>query len=366
MCSFWLFMRFFQTPGKATGALLWLTFVDLLAIYAHYFGWVVVGMELLFLLIWKPRKLVEFGLSVAVLVLAFAPWAYAVIWEAQSIGGLERNLDWIPQPHFEDVLRLYRTFNGPMGSRYANLMGLLLFGLPLLFWGWQLVRVGFKDRKDELVRFSWLALLAFVPVIALFLISQRMAQAIWIDRYFIFIAIPYMLLVTTAVYQIKRPWLRNLWIAAIVIWSVLAGANDLRTNRMAWEAPQMGSRIDWESLTEQMISSESDPSGPINIYTLTTISKGLRTGDWASSASLDYFLDSYGEDRFRFVYAKDVHTLLNRPSSEDHFWIVFFDLAQSPEPSPAVILKNNGYYLGDAITFQHLHNKVVLVPVWRK
>jgi len=196
--------------------------------------------------------------------------------------------------------------------------------------------------------------------------SQRLEQAIWIERYFIFISIPYSLMVAAAAYRLEPKWLRYSWIVLIFLWSLYAGIKDMGTNRMAWEGAQMGSRVPWEDLTQQLIAAEADNSGPINVYTLTVISKGLRTGDWASSTSLYYFLDSYGIDKIHFVYAKDVQALLKRSPVENHFWIAFFELAESPQRYPAVALEENGYRVGDPIAFQAMYNRIVLLPVWRK
>ena len=366
MCSFWLFLRYFNSSTGTTGKLVVLTLVNLLNIYTHYYGWVVVGMEFLFLLIWQRPKLLKFGVAALVLLLGFVPWAYPVIREAQSIGGLERNLDWIPKPDLIDILNFYASLNGPLGGRYLKFFALLLFGLPPALWLWQIIRSDSQRHGTELIAFSWLAMLSFLPVITIFLVSQRLEQAVWIDRYFIFIALPYLLFVATAAYRLEPAWVRYPWVVLIVIWSLVAGLNDLRTNRMAWTSPQLGSRVPWDVMTQQLIQAETDPSGPINVYTLTVISKGLRTGDWASSTSLDYFLDAYGDDRFQFVYARDVQVLLDQPPQVDHFWIAFFGLAEWSQRSPVETLTENGYRVGEAIMFQQLSNRVVLIPVWRK
>jgi hypothetical protein len=366
LCSFWLFMRFFNSTTGTTRKLAVLILVNLLNIFTHYYGWVVVGVEFLFLLIWQRHKLLNFGLSASSLFVVFAPWANQVIQQAQSIGGLDRNLDWIPKPGVIDVLYFYSVLDGPMGSRYLNAAGLLLFLLPVVWWSWKLIRSDFRLNRSEMITFSWLALLSFLPVIALYFISQRMKQAVWIDRYFIFISIPYFMLVAAAACQLSPKWLRYPWIALMVFWSLYAGIHDLQTNRMAWEGAQMGSRIPWEQMTQQLVDAEKENPNPVNIYTLTVISKGLRTGDWASSTSIDYYLESQSKEKFHFVYARDMQALLKRLPLEDHFWIAYFDLAGWPQPSPAGKFSDNGYRVGDAIIFQHLGNKIVLLPVWRK
>jgi uncharacterized membrane protein len=369
-CSYWLFIRWFKTEGRANGQLLLLTLVNLLAIYTHYYGWVVVGMEFLFLLLWRRQKAAAFTLSMVFLALSFAPWAYLVVREALSIGGLEQNLDWIPKPGATDILNLYATFNGPLGNRYIKLFGLALFGAPLLFWGWRLARAGFRERRNDWIRFSWLGSLAFAPVLALFVVSQYMDQAVWIDRYFIFIAIPYMMLAATAVYQLNPRWLRYGWITAVVAWSLLAGFNDLRTNRMAWEGAQLGSRVVWEEMIEQMFVADADKltaadsADLVTIYTLTVISKGLRVGDWNVYASINYYFDQRDVTRFQTTPARDVYTVLER-AQEDYFWITFFDLEEWPQASPTAVLRDNGFLVGEEIVFQNANNRVVFAPVWR-
>jgi hypothetical protein len=208
--------------------------------------------------------------------------------------------------------------------------------------------------------------LSFLPVVALYLISQRLEQAVWIDRYFVFISIPYFMMVAVAVYRLELKWVRYAWVSIVILWSLSAGIHDLRSNRMAWEGAQMGSRITWDDMARQLIADETGESGPVKIYTLTVISKGLRTGDWAISTSIDYYLDSYGEDKFQMTYARDLQALLKRSPLEDHFWIAFFNLAESPQPHLIDVLKENGYRVGDPIVFQQMYNKVVLLPVWRK
>ena len=365
LCSFWLFIRFFKSTGNDIWSLLILTIVNLLSIYTHYYGWLVVGLEFLFLLLWR-RKIIAFGLATVILLLIFSPWAYLVIQEARSIGGLARNLDWIPKPRPIDILHFYATLNGPFESRAINLFGLLLFGLPLLPWFINVLRNWRQESTGEdIISFSWLALLAFLPVIVIFLISQKIEQAVWIDRYFIFIAAPYLLLVAAAVYHLEPKWLRNIYIFLIVLWSVLGCINDLQTNRMAWTGAQLGSRITWESLALQMSQTESASEHPVKLYALPVSSRGVATGYWTISTSLGYYLDLHNDARFEMVAARNNAALIAM-IEEDHFWVAYFDIVGWTEPTPEVALERNGYRIGDEISYDLLGNRMVLVPVWKK
>ena len=364
LCSFWLFLRFFKATDSQRGILVALTVVNLLAIYSHYYGWLVVGMEFLYLLIWR-RKILAFGLSTSVLLLLFSPWAYFVVKEARSIGGLEQNLGWIPTPDVIDILNYYATLIGPLGSRYVKLLGLMIFNAPLILWIWRVLRVGFESENENLIPLSWLSVLSFFPIIIIYLISQKYPQAVFMDRYFIFVAIPYMILVATAVARLPYKWIRNVWIMCMVVWSTIAGYNDLRTNRIAWMSPQMGSRIDWEDMTRQLSKAESSTEIPIKVYTLPIFSQGYITGSWATSTSLEYFLDSLDDERFQMVYTPDLGTLLEK-LEDDHFWIAYFVIADWRQPSPASKLIEKGYRVGDEIVYDHLGNRIVLLPVWKK
>lgn len=365
LCSFWLFIRYFKLPENNIKSLFILTLVNLLTIYTHYYGWLVVGLEFLFLLIWR-RKIMAYGISIIILLMIFSPWAYLVIQEARSIGGLERNLDWIPKPRLIDILHFYATLNGPFESRYINLFGLLLFYLPLLPWFIKVLRNWRqKSTSEDMIAFSWLALLSFLPVIVIFLVSQKLEQAVWIDRYFIFIAAPYLLLVTTAIYRLEPKWVRNLYIFLIVLWSVLAGINDLRTNRMAWTGAQLGSRINWESLTVQMSQAEAASEYPVKVYTLPISSGGVATGYWTIATSLDYYLDLHNDARFEMVAARNNDALIDM-IHEDHFWVAYLYIVGWTERPPEAVLERNGYRIGDEIIYDRLGNRMVLLPVWKK
>lgn len=365
LCSFWLFIRFFKSTDNVMWSLFVLTVVNLLTIYTHYYGWLVVGVEFLFLLLWR-RNIIIFGLSTIILLLIFSPWAYLVIQAARSIGGLERNLDWIPRPHLSDILNFYSTLSGPFESRYVKLLGLLLFSLPLVPWFISIVRTGgLKSRSEDVIPFSWLTLVSFLPVIVIFLVSQKLEQAVWIDRYFIFIAAPYLLLVAEAVYRLEPKWMRNIYIFLIALWSVLAGINDLTTNRMAWTGAQLGSRIDWEALALQMGQAESAPEYPVKVYAPSVVSRGVATGYWTIATSLDYYLKLHDDARFEIVPARNNDALINE-IEEDHFWVAYFDIVGWPEPAPELVLNKNGYRIGDEIIYNLRGNRIVLLPVWKK
>jgi mannosyltransferase len=77
--SLWLFARYCNDPRASFRAVLALGAVNFLIVYTEYFGWLVVGAEGLFLLLWNRRKLAAFAATVSIAVVLYLPWVYYVV-----------------------------------------------------------------------------------------------------------------------------------------------------------------------------------------------------------------------------------------------------------------------------------------------
>ena len=76
LCSLWLFVRFFKAEHASRKQLGCLFLINLLLVYSHYAGWIVVMVQCLALVIWQRRKAKAFLIAFALLLLAYAPWAF--------------------------------------------------------------------------------------------------------------------------------------------------------------------------------------------------------------------------------------------------------------------------------------------------
>lgn len=362
--SLWLFARYFQQKAPRPRLLLALTVVNLLMVYSHYYGWLVIGMEFLFLLLTRHPRLKPFTVSSVVIGILFLPWVVLVARAAVQKGGLGPNLDWIPRPRIEDAINMYANFDGFLPFRGQEFVGLAVFGLPVLL---TLAQRPDSDNAADQHRYRImiaLALFVIVPPAFLFVVSWFFPQAVWISRYFIFITIPYLLLVALAVDRLRPPLLRVGAVAVVLGWGLLAGVHDLQTNRMAWQSPQVGSRIDWPGLTRQMSALEADATAGIPIYTLTVTEGNLRTGDWATWTSLEYYLDLLGDERFAFVYAVDTDEML---ANVDRFpfWAGYYVV--SPEDAEVrEQLIAQGYQIDQWLVFRNLDQYFALIRVTGK
>ena len=160
LVSLWLCARLLNSAGTARRLLFALALVNLLLVYTHYYGWLVVACEAALLLLRDRRRLPSFMLTVAAVALLFAPWIAACARAAGAGGGLAENIGWIERPRASDLVQLFALLNEPFYFRqsttepvYARggaLLGLLLVGLPiaaLLFK--TLRRRRHEDSADE-------------------------------------------------------------------------------------------------------------------------------------------------------------------------------------------------------------------------
>lgn len=340
MTSLWLFAKFVNSILAAKKLLLALFAVNLLLVYTHYYGWLVIGVEFLFLLILKRDRVISFSLSLAGLVVCFAPWAFLVTEAAVDKGGLGPNLNWNVRPRLFDLAWYYAILNGPVYNRfrpYAMIFATVLFSAPILFWAWQAVK---NPKTKSAVLFMWLMLASLLPAVITFIASQVMPQSVWGIRFLIIVAPAYLLLLSIAAMKVRPEWLRTLTAILIIGWMALSGGIQL-INR---------DKIAWEPLVHRMIQAEPDQSELIKVYTKQGV----------TATTIQYYLDNANEKKLRVEYVEDYER-----SKEEHFWIAFLRYEHEHNQLPQSDLTEHGYKVGDAIEADAPGHKVFLLPVWR-
>lgn len=360
-CSYWLFVVFLRQESAKWRIVAALTAVNLLMVYSHYYGWLVVASEFLFLLLWTRSKTRTFFLSTLLVAALFGVWALPVTRAAVALGGLEPNLDWIPTPTLASLGRLYATFNGLLSPPGSKIAGILLFGLPVAVWiGRALSDKGARDGADSTIP-RLLLLFTIAPVSGVWLLSHVLPVAVWIERYFVFVAVPYLILVSVAVFRLRPRWLANVAIGSIIVWSGVAGAYHLVSNRNAWEGADLGSRIPWEHLARQMSEAEPSDGRQIPLYALSTHSLGVEIGYWSVALPMEYYWKAQKEDRFEVVYSRDLRSLLTLADRE-HFWVLFFESSELSRDTLQSTLATQGFEVGESFHFGQF-GRVVLLPV---
>jgi hypothetical protein len=344
LASLWLFAKYYnagRARAKLQAALL---AVNLLLVYTHYYGWLIVGIEFLFLLLWGRRKLLSFSLALLGLIACFIPWIYLVSHASVKKGGLVANLGWNSRPTFGDLFGFYQILNGPLAYHWKGFgtpLVLLLFGFPILSWGWQIIKQNRASHRAQTVTFFWLALLSFLPTLLAFAASHSMTQSVWGLRFLIIAAPAYLLLVSIAALRLHTRWLRLAVASLIVVWAAACGF------------AQLGNRdkVSWEPLVRQMIQAEPARPGGTKVYT----EKGN------AGTTVQYYLNQANESRFEVVYI-DYYT----EPQEDRFWVAYLEYAFDAAPPPQKVLAERGYEIGDGIKAEAAGHKVFLFPARRR
>jgi len=204
--SVWLFLRW-QRDDKGIIAL---AVVNVLLVYAHYAGWLVVGTEFLLLLLFRRELLKRFYIVIAISIVAFVPWLIAIWNTAGANEGLEQNIGWMERPAFMALFQL--VLNGlepfytpptsidPVSIYEVTIPVLLIVLTAIPAWLLQ------NKRDDSNRQLPTLLMFAFVPGIAVLFASWILPYSIWGTRHLI-ILFPFFLILTALVItQLKNDW----------------------------------------------------------------------------------------------------------------------------------------------------------------
>lgn len=264
-CSLWLFARFHHSAARAARSTLPLAVCNLFLVYTHYFGWLLIALELAFLALFARRKLKFFAASVAVLALCFAPWAWAVARAVREAdGGFAQNLGWAERPRLLEIFSPFLALHEPFRARQQSneslvlpfdaLLALLIFAPPLAalcrrtftpacatgdapehdasrdtHFGQNLPQPsaaipGSDERPDARFAVTFLLFFSFAPVIAAFTLALALPYSVWGTRHLIIVAPAYLLLAAHALDTFRPVRLALACKVMLVVWLSLAAA----------------------------------------------------------------------------------------------------------------------------------------------
>lgn len=333
LCSLGLFARFAAAPPGDRANLAGLTLVNVLLVYSHYWGWVLIGTEGLYLLIRRRIKVLPFAVGVMVTVACFVPWVVAVARAALHHGSAVTQIQWIGVPGWADLARFYVKLSGGFRQPGTSAVAMALFGVPVLYWAWQLVRRG----GPEVSAFVLLALVTVVPPMLTFAASRVLPQSVWAERQLTFVAAPFAVLAAAALCRLPRPAVRVVPVLCLG-WAATAGF-------MAITAGPP--KIAWDRLVADMVRTEPSGPAPLTIY----------AADPHVAWCLQFYLDEAHESRFRIVTERD--------PAGDHFWFAYRE-AQPGDGQPRLDrLTAKGYQIGSGSRSATAWQTAAVVPVRR-
>lgn len=394
-CSLWLLARYARAGRRRGGAVAWLFVVNLLLVYTHYYGWLLVGHELIFLAVWERRRVREFALMSGALVVCYSPWLW-MVWEASGAGkGLQQNIGWAVAPRVADIVQPFLMLHEPFRFRQntheravlrVNVwLALALFVPTFVALGWRVVvRRGAEARKLETesgegrdegrdasgaFALKFLIFFSTGPVVAAFLLSRLLPHSVWGTRHLIIIAPAYLLLAAYALYALRPLWLATTIKLLLACW--LALASMLWLARRA-DAPPVWCA--WETLAHRVVETEATKTANAGEF-----EAGSEVKIYATEELVAYHLwyalssagsaGSVGERRFRVASIANLHGLVEDKAfflprgfeevsradagaveeggegalREEHFWAAFRDTSWNAEHPLLRLLSERGY-----------------------
>ncbi|MEO8042923.1 MAG: glycosyltransferase family 39 protein, partial [Acidobacteriota bacterium] len=250
LLSIWLFARYFNR-GKSFVPLL---IVNLLLIYTHYFGWLVIGAEVAALLVFQTIKWRRMVTMLGVLIVSFIPWMLVVARAARSGSDVGQNISWMTRPGMGEMMAFvfdltepfyFQASNGEPASIYRVSIPIVLILLTAF-----VIYLSNWNRDEDKQPLYFLALFAILPAIVAFLASWILPYSVWGTRHLIVIYAPAAILFAYFVTRIQIAWFRT---AAVTLLLLLCGYSLLLqatrpTPRYVW--------CGWNDVAEQIRSQQ--------------------------------------------------------------------------------------------------------------
>lgn len=379
--SLWLFVRFFNVAAVRRRELLALFVVNLLLVYTHYFGWLVVAAEIFFLLLKGHDRRRAFSVTVAALVLCFVPWMFAVlVASGEGSGGVGQNIGWMTRPRFSDVVEMLallqqpfyfrQSSNEPLYARWGAALGFLLFAVPAALFVWRNLRRGVADETREARADAtwWLLVCCFLPLALAFFASLVLPYSIWGTRHLIIVAAPYMMLAAVALCRLRPAWLRLSAHVLLGCWLFVAALGLIvrREGTYIWCA--------WGELAATMAEAETGADGRVKVYAFEDL----------VAYHLWFALDTTGEKRFDVEVVKHVPGIAEDPAyflprrfdgvavrdasalAGERLWVAFRDASWDEARPPLKLLKERGYHAEKTFESEAQGQRAFLVLVRRE
>lgn len=339
--SIWLFSRFYFR-----GKNFWLlTAVNILLVYTHYFGWLVIIAEVVAILIAQRIKILRTLLMVGVVFAVFLPWVFALFRFAEPGPGVEQNIGWIARPGigaiFEFAFDLIEPFYFQQSS--VDPSSIFMIAIPLLLvigaaTVMYLVDLRNSEEKDAVYL---LTVFSVTPLTIAFLASWLLPVSVWGSRHLIIVFAPMIVIIAIFITSIAIKPLRLAFIASIFLLTTAAFVV-----RMQAEKPQF-IWCAWEELASGIPADK-----PQTVYVFEDL---VAYHFWFATRNSSNFqivkvngMPEMTEDKAYFLPRGfgGVQSMTSEEITGEHFWVAFRDMQWNEKHPPLNYLLDRGFKIG--------------------
>lgn len=366
--SLWLFTRFVN-QGKGLAILL---IVNVLLVYTHYFGWLVVASELFAVVLTARHRLKPILLITALTSLSFAPWLYAVREASKINSDVGQNIGWMSKPGLALILRFIFDLFEPIYFEQSNAdsPAIILITLPIIaagviaagFW-----LAGWKNESDAEKRNIYrLAIFFFTPVALAWLASWLTPYSVWGTRHLIIAFAPFVIAFAYIFSKIKIKQLRTAVLSLIFL---LFGAAFVL--QMTRDRPQY-IWCAWEHLASDLDDStrHGEDAAKVRLYVYEDLVAyhfwfALRDSERKFQIIKVGGVAGMPEDKAYFLPRgfEGVQVVKENEVQGDRFFIAFRDKTFNEFAPPLQNLKARGYKIGEPRTVEAQGLKAFLIEI---
>lgn len=350
--------------------------VNLLLIYTHYFGWLVVLTELIafvylcwgfstaLLRIQRGKRLGAFTVSIGLLILCFAPWAFWIVFNAaQQSAGLAQNLGWAGKPGLRKIFDFILILHEPFYYAQSNVDATNIWAIALPF---ALVGVGviiaiIYKHGDEQIRL--LTIFAIVPFVIAFVASWILPYSVWGARHLIIIFAPFILLVSISLWRVLLAQLRYSILGLLGVLILTGGLLHFT------KKPQVFIWCGWRELYVQMDKIENAEQTTVYIFEddgAYHLWYALKENPRFRIVSIDGYADMPEDKAYFLPRGFDEVKAADKSTIEgDRFWLAFRDTKWKSDKQVLQDLTTRGYKIGEPLTYRAQGVSAFLVPVER-
>jgi uncharacterized membrane protein len=368
--SLGFFVRFFKSYENKT--LIFLSIINLLLIYTHYFGWLVVVTEIFFFLFYAKEKRKEFFISIFSLILLFVPWVFAVIKTANTNAGLQQNIGWMTKPTLQSLFDFALMLNQPFYFQSSsNESAYLIFITPpialicfaiVLSTAFRRLTAGKEPTENDTQSLILLLFVSFLPVAITFIASNLAPYSFWGARHLVIVFAPFAILAAVAIQSLRQQILKDTALYLIIgfVCFALFGQAIRNVNRPIWCA--------WEQLAQQLNQTRQ----PVKIYASEEL---IAYHLWFVLNDSDRFqivalknLPDVREDAAYFLPRGFYDVKIQNADSitDESFWFAFRETEWNPNKQPLKFFVDKGYEIEKPQEINAQGLKAFLVPILKK
>ena len=325
----WLRMRERDAPPFAFGML---TAVNILLVYTHFFGVLVVVAEWCDSLRPARRRVGAMTWSGALTAVALVPWAAYVLHRGAITGHQLQVVDWIVRPNLPDIIEPYTWLLGGSPWLAADLVMAVAVGGAITVW---LLKTRSTAEGDAGMS---LLFAATIPVLITFAFSVIAPRSAWVLRYMIVIAAPLIVLVAAVltglaarhfVLRAAVPTVFALWVAGTASQWIRMDNEKVHFDRIATAISARG--------------------GPAVVY----------SEEYVDGAPLQWIARFVAPS----ITVRMIHSVGAVPA--DSGWILWSEAHPPSGLPPAAALIRRGYRIGVPVFSLGMRDSVIALPFSR-